>query len=43
MSDAIQKANQNVGNAMIPNMFYRSDIGERSTRDSDKLLSRGDI
>ena len=43
MSDAIQKAYQNVGNAMIPNMFYRSDIGERWTRDSDKLLSWGYI
>ncbi len=43
MSDAIDKAYQNVKNVMIPNMFYRSDIGQRWTHDSDKLLSWGYI
>jgi phosphoribosylamine-glycine ligase len=41
VSDAIEKAYQNVRNVMIPNMFYRSDIGQRWTRDSDMLLSWG--
>ena len=41
MSDAIDKAYQNVRNIMIPNMFYRSDIGQRWTHDSDMLLSWG--
>jgi phosphoribosylamine-glycine ligase len=43
MSDAIEKAYLNVSNVMIPNMFYRSDIGQRWTRDSDKLISWGYI
>lgn len=43
MSDAIEKAYQNVSNVMIPNMFYRSDIGQRWTHDSDRLLSWGYI
>ena len=43
MSDAIERAYQNVSNVMIPNMFYRSDIGQRWTHDSDKLLSWGYI
>jgi len=43
MSDAIDKAYQNVKNVMIPNMFYRTDIGQRWTHDSDKLLSWGYI
>jgi phosphoribosylamine-glycine ligase len=43
MSDAIDKAYQNVRNIMIPNMFYRSDIGQRWTRDSDMLISWGYI
>jgi phosphoribosylamine-glycine ligase len=43
MSDAIEKAYQNVSNVMIPNMFYRRDIGQRWTRESDKLLSWGYI
>jgi phosphoribosylamine-glycine ligase len=43
MSDAIEKAYQNVSNVMIPNMFYRSDIGRRWSQDSDKLLSWGYI
>ncbi len=41
MSDAIRVAYQNVRNVMIPNMFYRSDIGQRWTHDSDLLLSWG--
>jgi phosphoribosylamine-glycine ligase len=41
MADAIEKAYQNVSNVMIPNMFYRNDIGARWARDSDKLLSWG--
>ncbi len=43
MSDAIDKAYQNVKNVMIPNMFYRNDIGHRWTRESDVLLSWGYI
>jgi phosphoribosylamine-glycine ligase len=43
MSDAIDKAYQNVKNVMIPNMFYRSDIGQRWTHDSDMLISWGYI
>ena len=43
VGDAIEKAYQNVSNIMIPNMFYRSDIGQRWTRDSDRLLSWGYI
>lgn len=39
--DAIRDAYQNVKNIMIPNMFYRSDIGQRWHRDSDMLLSWG--
>ena len=41
--DAIERAYLNVGNIMIPNMFYRSDIGQRWTKDSDKLISWGYI
>lgn len=43
MSDAIDEAYQNVRNVMIPNMFYRSDIGRRWTHDSDMLISWGYI
>ncbi len=43
MTDAIDKAYQNVRNVMIPNMFYRSDIGQRWTHDSDLLISWGYI
>lgn len=43
MSAAIEKVYQNVQNVMIPNMFYRSDIGQRWTHDSDMLLSWGYI
>ena len=41
MADAIDKAYQNVKNVMIPNMFYRSDIGQRWSQDSAKLISWG--
>ena len=41
MSDAIRDAYQNVKSVMIPTMFYRSDIGQRWSRDSDMLLSWG--
>ena len=41
MTDAIDRAYQNVRNIMIPNMFYRSDIGQRWTHDSDLLISWG--
>ncbi|HEV2225711.1 MAG TPA: phosphoribosylglycinamide synthetase C domain-containing protein [Nitrososphaerales archaeon] len=41
VADAIEKAYQNVKNVMIPNMFYRSDIGQRWTHDSDRLISWG--
>jgi hypothetical protein len=43
MADAIDRAYQNVKNVMIPNMFYRTDIGQRWYRDSDMLLSWGYI
>jgi len=41
MSDAIREAYLNVKNVMIPNMFYRNDIGQRWAHDSDMLLSWG--
>ncbi len=41
MADAIDRSYQNVRNVMIPNMFYRTDIGQRWTHDSDMLLSWG--
>ena len=43
MTDAVEKAYLNVRNVMIPNMFYRSDIGQRWTHDSDMLISWGYI
>src|SRR5271157_6346377 len=43
MADAIERAYQNVKNVMIPNMFYRTDIGQRWARESDMLLSWGYI
>jgi phosphoribosylamine-glycine ligase len=43
MTDAIERAYQNVRNVMIPNMFYRRDIGQRWTHDSDMLISWGYI
>ncbi len=41
MSEAIRETYQRVKNAMVPNMFYRTDIGQRWARDSDMLLSWG--
>jgi phosphoribosylamine---glycine ligase len=41
MQDAINAAYQSVRNVMIPNMFYRDDIGQRWFRDVDLLLSWG--
>jgi phosphoribosylamine---glycine ligase len=41
MQDAINSAYQAVKNVMIPNMFYRDDIGQRWFRDVDLLLSWG--
>jgi phosphoribosylamine--glycine ligase len=39
--EARSQAYGRVANIMIPNMFYRTDIGTRWTRDSDLLLSSG--
>lgn len=41
VSEAIKETYQRVKNVMIPNMFYRNDIGQRWSRDSDMLLSWG--
>ncbi len=41
MSDAVADAYQNVKSVMIPNMFYRDDIGQRWFTDVDMLLSWG--
>ncbi|MGH9992075.1 MAG: phosphoribosylglycinamide synthetase C domain-containing protein [Nitrososphaera sp.] len=41
MEDARNQAYNRVSNIMIPNMFYRTDIGRRWTRDSDLLQSSG--
>ncbi|HEV2389335.1 MAG TPA: phosphoribosylglycinamide synthetase C domain-containing protein [Nitrososphaerales archaeon] len=41
MQDAINSAYQAVKNVMIPNMFYRDDIGQRWFKDVDLLLSWG--
>jgi phosphoribosylamine--glycine ligase len=43
MADAIEEAYKNVRNVMIPNMFYRNDIGRRWAHDCDVLLSWGYI
>jgi len=39
--EARAQAYRRVANIMIPNMFYRTDIGGRWVRDSDLLLSYG--
>lgn len=39
--EARNKAYKRVKNIMIPNMFYRTDIGSRWIEDSDLLLSYG--
>jgi phosphoribosylamine---glycine ligase len=41
MQEAINSAYQVVKNVMIPNMFYRDDIGQRWFKDVDLLLSWG--
>lgn len=41
MEDARKQAYARVNNIMIPNMFYRTDIGERWVHDSDRLLTWG--
>jgi phosphoribosylamine--glycine ligase len=41
MEDARRQAYARINNIMIPNMFYRTDIGERWTHDSDRLLMWG--
>jgi phosphoribosylamine-glycine ligase len=41
MQDAINATYQSVRNVMIPNMFYRDDIGQRWFKDVDMLLSWG--
>jgi len=41
MQEAINSAYQSVRNVMIPNMFYRDDIGQRWFKDVDMLLSWG--
>ena len=41
MEDARKQAYNRVENIMIPNMFYRTDIGARWINDSDMLLSWG--
>ncbi len=41
MEDARKQAYSRVENIMIPNMFYRTDIGEKWRTDGDKLLTWG--
>ena len=41
MLDARREAYSRVKAILIPNMFYRSDIGERWVRDGDLLQSWG--
>ena len=41
MSDARKQAYNRVSNIMIPNMFYRTDIGEKWAEDSDRLQTWG--
>lgn len=41
MDDARKEAYNRVKNILIPNMFYRTDIGERWRRDSDLLQTWG--
>ncbi len=41
MEDARRECYNRVRNIMIPNMFYRTDIGERWMRDSDLLQTWG--
>ena len=41
MKQAQQQLHQRISNIIIPNMYYRKDIGERWFEDSDKLHSWG--
>ncbi|MGA2198840.1 MAG: phosphoribosylglycinamide synthetase C domain-containing protein [Nitrososphaerales archaeon] len=41
MQEAIAQAYQSVKNVMLPNMFYRDDIGRRWSKDSDMLFAWG--
>ncbi len=41
MQEAISQAYQSVKNVMLPNMFYRDDIGRRWSKDSDMLFAWG--
>lgn len=41
MKQAQQQMNQRISNIIIPNMYYRKDIGDRWFEDSDKLHSWG--
>jgi len=41
MDDARREAYNRVRNIIIPNMFYRTDIGERWHRDGDLLQTWG--
>ncbi|MFH1218400.1 MAG: phosphoribosylamine--glycine ligase [Candidatus Peregrinibacteria bacterium] len=43
MKQAQQQLCQRIGNIIIPNMYYRKDIGDRWFEDSDKLHSWGHI
>ncbi|MBN8550931.1 MAG: phosphoribosylamine--glycine ligase, partial [Deltaproteobacteria bacterium] len=41
MADARKEAYGRIKNILIPNMFYRTDIGERWHRDGDLLQTWG--
>lgn len=41
VQEARQQMNNRIGNIMLQNMFYRTDIGERWNQDSDKLQMWG--
>ncbi|MBD3272027.1 MAG: hypothetical protein GF384_05765 [Elusimicrobia bacterium] len=41
MNDARQEVYKRINNIIIPNMFYRTDIGERWQKDSDLLQTWG--
>jgi phosphoribosylamine---glycine ligase len=41
MKAAQQQAYSRVKNILIPNMYYRDDIGDRWSEDSDRLFSWG--
>jgi phosphoribosylamine--glycine ligase len=41
MKAAQQQAYSRIKNILIPNMYYRTDIGDRWGEDSDRLMSWG--